>query len=173
MGLTADEWVQVEAAYQSGLEKTRLRKSEEKDFHAIAREIRHFSNAWKKMSLRAQHYVVREADSKALSEGKLSRFPIEIRIDEALWCLTAQRGRPASLANIQAAEVLADLWTARGGEIKPGRLYGLSGSDYSPNAFIKFIASALRPLDPTLKTDGVAARRAKSAVDALRKMGRL
>lgn len=177
MDFTATEWEQVETAYRIGLEEEQWIKGEA--IPTAILDIQRFLKLWNEMSPIAQACLVGEDDSADIYEGKIDRYRIEGRARTALRSLTTTKGRPAALANIRAAEVLAGLWRARGNEPKPGRLYsdkksgGSFGSDYSPNAFVTFVARALLHLDPSLKTNDMAARRAKSAVDALHKDGQL
>jgi hypothetical protein len=176
--LTADEWENVKIAYANGLEEERGLRDQAKNVPIATRDIQRFLKLWDQLSPMAQGILVGDDELADIYEGKITRYRIEDRADEALWYLTTPRGRPAAIANMRAAEVLADLWRARGGETKPGRLYAdkksgpASGSDYSPNEFVRFVAVVLRCLDPSLKT-GRAARVAKSAVDGLHKIGRL
>ena len=179
MKLTPIEWQQVKAAYQNGRKQEQSQRALANNVPKATRDIRHFLKVWGQMSPIAQGCLVGDDELADVYEGKIARYRIEDRANEALWYLTTPRGRPRAIANLRAAEVLTGLWKARGGETKPGRLYadkksGPSfGSDCSPNDFVKFVANALRRLDPTLKTDDIAARCAKSAVDTLGKMGRL
>jgi hypothetical protein len=177
--LTAEEWGRVTTAYENGLEEERQLKAQKKDLPKAIGDLRQFLKFWDQLSPMAKGLLVGDDDLADMYEGRIVRFRIEDRADEALRYLTTPRGRPAAIANMRAAAVLADLWRARGGDTRPGRLYpdktsgAAFGSDYSPNKFVDFIRIALRRLDPSLKTDGAAARRAKSAVDALHKAGRL
>jgi hypothetical protein len=179
VSITADEWDRVKAAYESGLEEQRGLEAQGKNVPRAREDIRRFLALWNRLSAVAKGILAGDDELADIYEGKIANYGIEDRAKEALWYLRTPRGRPAAIAYTRAAEVLSGIWRERGGETKPGRLYAdkksgpTSGSDYSPNEFLRFVATALRRLDASVKTDGRAARLAKSAVDALHKIGRM
>jgi hypothetical protein len=181
LNLTSDDWQRVQFAYYSGLDIEQELREVAREVPIAVRDVRRFLKGWNEMSPLAQRYIAGEEDVVDMFNGKINRYRIESKAIEALvsLLLSTPRGRPATIANMRAAQELSDVWKARGRKTKPGRLYSdkrsgsAFGSDYTPNEFIKFIGTALRRLDPSIKTDGMAARRAKSAVDALHKIGRL
>jgi hypothetical protein len=177
--LTTAEWQLVTHAYENGLQQKQELRDLAAEVPIAIEEIRRFLKIWHQMSPIAKWCLADEDDVRHLHQGSTDPLSIERRAELALRTLITPQGRPGAIANVGAAEVLADLWRSRGGKTNPGRLYsdkksgGGSGSDYNPNPFVKFVAIALRCLDATLKTDRMAARRAKSAVDALKRERRI
>jgi hypothetical protein len=142
---------------------------------AAIRDIKRFLSVWKGLSPLAQRVLAEDGESPNFYEGTSVEYRILFRAQDAIRTLTTPQGRPQAIGNLRAAEVLAQIWKSHGREATPGRLYTDKKrvETYKPNAFVKFVATALRGLDPKLRSDDEAARLAKTAVDSINRSGQL
>jgi len=120
LGLTRSEWQRVCEGYDAGLEQEREHKDVAKEVPIVIRDIKRFLKLWEKLCPIAKRHLAGEDDVNDLYDGTIHDYRIAARAKELLTFLASPQGRPQAIRHVRAAQVLADLWKARGRRARAG-----------------------------------------------------